>query len=175
MFAVTERLLLRPGWVEDAPALAHAIGDGADTANLDHVHWPVGVQDAEAFLSQSPSPHRPRFLVALRDGNRVIGGVALSGDSEAELSFWIARDHRGRGYATEAGRAVLALADSTLRLDRVKARCATDNLGSARVLRTLGFHCTGQIARLVGAGRGATLDARVCLRERTRPSHALAA
>ena len=26
MFARTERLLLRPGWLEDAPALAHAIG-----------------------------------------------------------------------------------------------------------------------------------------------------
>ena len=27
MFAITERLLLRPGWAEDAPALARAIGD----------------------------------------------------------------------------------------------------------------------------------------------------
>ena len=34
MFARTERLLLRPGWQEDAPALARAIGEEAVVRNL---------------------------------------------------------------------------------------------------------------------------------------------
>ena len=34
MFARTERLLLRPGWGEDAPALARAIADETIVRNL---------------------------------------------------------------------------------------------------------------------------------------------
>ena len=40
MFARTERLLLRPGWQEDAPALARAIGEEAVVRNLATAPWP---------------------------------------------------------------------------------------------------------------------------------------
>ena len=51
MFARTERLLLRPGWAEDAPALARAIGDEMIVRNLAVVPWPYSLRDAEAFLA----------------------------------------------------------------------------------------------------------------------------
>ena len=41
MFARTPRLLLRPGWMEDAPALVHAIDDPAVARNLTRVMAPV--------------------------------------------------------------------------------------------------------------------------------------
>ena len=40
MFARTERLLLRPGWAEDAPALARAIADEQVVRNLATAPWP---------------------------------------------------------------------------------------------------------------------------------------
>ena len=40
MFARTERLLLRPGWAEDAPALAAAIADEMIVRNLATAPWP---------------------------------------------------------------------------------------------------------------------------------------
>ena len=51
MFARTPRLLLRPGWMEDAPALAQAIGDPAILRNLTHAPAPYTLDDAQAFLS----------------------------------------------------------------------------------------------------------------------------
>ena len=174
MFAVTERLLLRPGWIEDAPALARAVGEREIAHNLARVPWPYSRGDAEAFLAQPIEQLRPNFLICLRSSNQLVGGIGLHGDIEAELGYWIARDHWGRGYATEAGRAVLALADASLRLPRIKARHALDNAASAVVLRKLGFRSTGKKAWTASFARG-TMETRLYIREREESAQALAA
>jgi RimJ/RimL family protein N-acetyltransferase len=51
----------------------------------------------------------------------------------------------GRGYATEAGRAVLHWAFNTLDLNRVQAETDTRNAASARVLEKLGFVREGRM------------------------------
>jgi len=174
MFAITERLLLRPGWIEDAAALTAAIGDREIARNLMRVPWPYSQADAEGFLTQPADPLRPRFLICLRDSNRLVGGIGLSGDFEAELGYWIARDHWGRGYATEAGQAVIALADNSLRLPRIKARRALDNAASANVLRKLGFQPTGKRVWSASLARG-TMETCLYAREREEAPQALAA
>ena len=174
MFAITERLLLRPGWAEDAPALARAVGDRAVAYNLARVPWPYSQHDAEAYLDLPHRPLRPTFLICLRDNNQLVGGIGLHGEVDAELGFWIARAHWGKGFATEAGRAVLALADASLRLPRVKARHALDNPESARVLRKLGFRSTGKKAWAASLARG-PMETRLFVREREEVSQALAA
>ena len=135
---------------------------------------PYAHADAESFLSQPADPLRPRFLICLRDSNRIIGGVGLSGDIEPELGYWIARGHWGRGYATEAGHAVLALADSSLRLPRIKAQRAIDNVRSAKVLRKLGFRSTGRTAWASSVARG-LMETCLYAREREERPQALAA
>ena len=40
MFARTKRLLLRPGWAQDAPALFRAIADEGIVRNLASAPWP---------------------------------------------------------------------------------------------------------------------------------------
>ena len=55
MFARTERLLLRPGWLEDAPALARAIGEEAVVRNLARAPWPYGMDEAQDFLGRPVS------------------------------------------------------------------------------------------------------------------------
>jgi len=174
MFAITERLLLRPGWIEDAAALTAAIGDREIARNLARVPWPYTSADAESFLTQPAHPLRPRFLICLRDSNHIVGGIGLSGDIEAELGYWIARDHWGRGYATEAGHAVIALADCSLRLPRIKARRALDNAASANVLRKLGFQPMGKRIWTTSLARG-TMETCLYARERDETSQALAA
>jgi len=174
MFAVTERLLLRPGWLEDAPTLAAAIGDQEIARNLVRVPYPYSLADAEEFLALPADPLRPRFLICLRDSNRIVGGIGLSGDAEPELGYWIAREHWGRGYATEAGRAVMALADGSLRLPRIRARRATDNIRSANVLHKLGFRPTGRTAVSASVARG-LMETSLYSREREESPQALAA
>ena len=167
MFAITERLLLRPGWAEDAPALARAIGDAAVVRNLAQAPWPYARGDAERFLALPADRLLPNFLVTLRDGGGIIGGIGLQQrDGAAELGYWIAHACWGRGYATEAGRAVAALADASLRLPRLVSSHATDNPASGRVLEKLGFAPIGFGTRYSVARR---TDMSVRLFERDRP------
>ena len=158
MFARTDRLLLRPGWREDAPALAAAIGDAAVARNLARVPHPYGIDDALSFLSLPEGP-LPRLLIVLRseDGPRLAGGIGLHHDDQgrAELGYWIARPYWGRGIATEAGRAFLDAVDHTLRLDRIVAGHMIDNPASGAVLRKLGFRPTAQVSGLYSLARNA--------------------
>ena len=43
MFHVTERLLLRPAWPEDAGAILAAIGEETIVRNLARAPWPYGL------------------------------------------------------------------------------------------------------------------------------------
>lgn len=157
MFARTERLLLRPGWAEDAPALAQAIADEAIVRNLATAPWPYGLADAEAFLSSPKDPALPTFLLFKRTAAEpeLVGacGLARRPSGSAELGYWIARAHWSRGYATEAGRHLIEIA-RTLGLPRLEGSHFIDNPASGRVLEKLGFVPTGLTAPRMSCARG---------------------
>jgi len=164
MFARTSRLLLRPGFPEDAPALAAAMSDEAVVRHLSAAPWPYRLRDAEAFLARPNDPVLPFFLIFRRtDGApELIGGCSLRRrPSEAvELGYWIARGHWGQGFATEACTALLDIA-RTLGLPRVHGAHFVDNPASGRVLEKLGFAPTGIIAPRPSCGRGEDVPARM--------------
>jgi RimJ/RimL family protein N-acetyltransferase len=157
MFARTERLLLRPGWTQDAPALFEAIADEGIVRNLASAPWPYTPADAEAFLATERDPHDATALIFRRTNRapQLVGtiGIGTRPDGERELGYFIARRFWGRGYATEAGQAVLAFARDSLRLPRLSAGHFLDNPASGRVLEKLGFRATGEVAQRYSAGR----------------------
>lgn len=167
MFARTERLLLRPGWPEDAPALAAAIGEREIVTKLARAPWPYGLEDAQEYLRQPRDGALPDFLIFARTWGspRLVGGIGLNRDErgEAELGYWIARPYWGLGFATEAGRAVMELADQGLKMRRVVAGHFADNPGSGRVLRKLGFVPTGGTDRRFCRARGVEVP-HICYR-----------
>jgi RimJ/RimL family protein N-acetyltransferase len=147
MFARTERLLLRPAWREDAPALAAAISDFAVVSKLSRAPWPYDLSDAEDFLSREQS-RLPNALIfaRTRGAPRLVGAIGLDETAGGvELGYWIARPYWGLGFATEAGRAIVAMADNSLRLPHLIAGHFTDNPASGHVLRKLGFVPTGNV------------------------------
>ncbi len=158
MFAITERLLLRPGWTEDAPVLHAAINDEAVTMKLARVPWPYALEDAQNFLALPRAPGEASFLIFDRHKGSagLIGGIGIHDqDGEPEIGYWIARDHWGKGYATEAGRAVIQIARHTLRYKRLVSGHFADNPASGKVLRKLGFRTTGKIEPRLSVARGA--------------------
>jgi RimJ/RimL family protein N-acetyltransferase len=160
MFARTERLLLRPGWQEDAPALAHAIGDEAVVRNLARAPWPYGERDAADYLARDRDPLLPDFLIFSRTlgAPRLIGGCGISRDADGgpELGYWIARPYWGLGFATEAARAVMHIARAS-GLTGITAGHFLDNPASANVLRKVGFKPTGRVEQRYSFARGATV------------------
>lgn len=164
MFARTPRLLLRPGFPEDAPALAAAIDDQAIVMNLAVVPWPYTLRDAEAFLASPRNPVLPAFLIMERTEGapRLVGscGLGRRASGAVELGYWISRPFWGRGFATEAATALIDIA-RTLGLRQLEASHFIDNPASARVLDKLGFESTGLIAPRMNCARGEDVPARL--------------
>ena len=164
MFARTERLLLRPGWAEDAPALAQAIADEMIVRNLATAPWPYRLRDAEAFLAQPRDPVLPSFLVFERTNGdpNLVGscGLGRRPSGAVEMGYWIARAHWGCGFATEASTALIDIA-RTLRLDKLEASHFLDNPASGRVLEKLGFKPIGITAPRLSCARGTEATARL--------------
>jgi RimJ/RimL family protein N-acetyltransferase len=151
MFIRTERLFLRPAWAEDAPAVAAQIADWDVVRNLARAPWPYTLADAAAFCSGAVlAAAESAFLIFCRtDGDpQLIGAIGFGrvrDGRDIELGYWLGRAHWGRGYAVEAGSAVLDLAFDGLRLDRLTAGHFADNPASGKVLRKLGFVPTGEV------------------------------
>ncbi len=151
MFIRTERLFLRPAWAEDAPAVAAQIADWDVVRNLARAPWPYTLADAAAFCSGAVlAAGESAFLIFGRtDGDpQLIGAIGFGpvrDGRDIELGYWLGRAHWGRGYALEAGRAVLHLAFDGLRHDRVIAGHFVDNPASGKVLKRLGFVPTGEV------------------------------
>ena len=164
MFARTERLLLRPGWAEDAPELARAIADEQIVRNLATAPWPYALKDAEAFLASPRDPVMPSFLITERTAGapRIVGscGLGRRPSGAVEMGYWIGRPHWGQGFATEASRALIDIA-RTLKLPRLEASHFVDNPASGRVLEKLGFMPTGLSATRYSCARGSEAVAKL--------------
>jgi len=160
MFHRSERLFLRPPFADDAHELTAAIADKAIVRHLARVPWPYTVDDARAWMSAPRDPRLPSLLVTLPgEAAPIIGGCGLhEGKDGPEIGYWIARRYWGRGMATEAARSLLAIAHA-LGHRRLVARHASDNPGSARVLRKAGFVPTGRTGRFFSLGRGEEVEA----------------
>lgn len=92
-------------------------------------------------------------------GEGAIGlcGAHLKG-SEVEIGYWLGRPYWGRGYGTQAARAVTSIAHD-LDAGPVIAGHFTDNPASGRVLEKAGFVYTGEVTprfSLARRGRVAT-------------------
>ena len=156
MFHVTERLLLRPVWPEDAQALFAGIADQGVVRNLARAPWPYSLDHARQFVTLPSDDRYPRFLITRPDatGSSLIGCIGLDQCADGvELGYWIARQHWNRGYATEAGRGAIAIA-RLLGHTRMTAGHFTDNPASSRVLRKLGFQPAGETIMRHSCGRG---------------------
>lgn len=154
MFVRTQRLTLRPGWPEDAPALARAIDHEAVVRNLARAPWPYSLEAAETFLQHWTEMC---FLVFEHQAGAValIGCISIDAvrDEPHELGYWFTPSAWGKGYATEAARGVLDAARA-LGIRRVTAGHFVDNPASGKVLRKLGFQPTGRVEPLWSKGRG---------------------
>lgn len=146
MIIETARLRLRPLAESDLDALAAIaadprvmvhVGDGVPLSRAATALW---INNAGASVRLSGIGSR---AVTLRDDDRLIGWVGLIPTPNQhclELIYGFARDHWGRGYATEAAKALLAASEPGL----VDATIDPQNKASWRILEKLGFVPIGE-------------------------------
>jgi RimJ/RimL family protein N-acetyltransferase len=141
----TERLVLRAPRREDAADIVRLINDRRIAENTARIPHPYTATDAEAFIGDAnTAADRLSFLVTLADGTLVGGcGVGILAGPEAEPGYWFGVPYWGRGYATEAARALIDHAFGALGYERLQGRARVSNPASRRVLEKCGFQWTG--------------------------------
>ena len=142
MFARTPRLLLRPGFPEDAPALAGIMSDKI-ARNLAVVPWPYSLRDAEAFLASPRDPVLPSLLIFERGQNapQLVGscGLGRRPSGAVELGYFVMPGWRRRGLAEEAARAMMDWARRVHGVRRFVVSIGPANAASVAMARKLGF------------------------------------
>ena len=132
---------------DDARAFLDLLGDPELAAWLRPAgeSGPFDLVECEAIVAQKVAhwtAHGFGTRLASEDGRCIgwslIGHCLLSGHSEVEIGWVVARDRWGQGIGTELGRQALAAAGS-LGLRRVVAFTRHDNLASRRVMDKLGM------------------------------------
>ena len=141
----TKRLVLRAPRAGDAKPIASLINDRRIAENTARIPHPYGVANAHAFLAESNrDPGTPSFLITLTDGTLVGGcGIQVLSAGDPELGYWIGVPYWGRGYVTEAARALIDHAFGELGCERLAGRARVSNPASRRVLEKCGFQWTG--------------------------------
>ena len=157
----TERLRLRPSSPADAPAITPLISEwevARHTARIPHPYPENGAEEWLALASAEREAGRGLSLVIEeRATGRLIGCIGLeTGDEEdrLEIGYWLGRPYWGRGYATEAVRALTAWALALPGVRQVHADVYPDNPASARVLEKAGFRQVGRGTRPAPARGG---------------------
>ena len=143
----TERLTLRPFELSDAERVTEIGSDWEVARMLRMAPWPTSAALNREWLATHPVEWRAgtayRFAI-IRHG-RLIGCADVDeiDGGEGKLGYWLEQDAWGRGYASEAARAVVDFAFGRLGLDRLRTGHASDNPASGLVLSKLGFEPTG--------------------------------
>lgn len=93
------------------------------------------------------------FLIFSKTEGLPVGGCRLNSKGsvhkDASLGYVLIRRHWGKGYATEAAKALIHFGFSKLKLHRIWATCDTRNKASARVLEKAGMKREGLLHRNV--------------------------
>jgi [ribosomal protein S5]-alanine N-acetyltransferase len=100
-------------------------------------------------IERAAQQPRNEYYLALTtlDSDRLIGfaRLGLSGVRAAKLGYAVAAPRWGKGYATDAARALVSFGFAGLGLHRVTAAVGPDNAASIRVLKRLGFSYEGRL------------------------------
>lgn len=163
----TARLVLRPFKLDDADDLTRWVGDrrvAEMTSLIPHPYEPaMAVEWLERVVGYDDDSGHRIFAITLAEDGRLIGCIGLHSLEKlpiAEFGYWIAVPFWGRGYATEALRAVLRHGFGKMMLRRIEAHHFAHNPASGRVMEKAGMRREG-MQRLRAHRMGELLD-RVC-------------
>jgi ribosomal-protein-alanine N-acetyltransferase len=148
----TDRLILRPLELSDAPAIfEYAKNPNVSKYTLWHIHETIA--DTYTYLKE----HLPKFyrkgapepmgIMLKSEPSKVIGTVGASWKNNytMEMGYALAEEHWGKGIVAEAAAALMDYCFTDLKAKRVQAHCKVENAGSARVMQKIGMQFEGTI------------------------------
>ncbi|MBB6485012.1 GNAT family N-acetyltransferase [Rhizobium lusitanum] len=144
----TSRLVLRPCREEDHDLFFEL---SSDSEVLEFFPFRRSREDADAIFTMirdmTPEPGFDLLVMTLKESGEAIGLCGLSKPKlepylpaeTVEIGWRIAARHWGKGYATEAGIALLHYAFNTLKLNEMVGIAVESNLAVLAVMRNIGM------------------------------------
>lgn len=140
--------------MDDAPVIFETYAQDPEVTR--YLAWTPhkSVLETRKFLSISLQLWRVRkdftYGVTLKENGSLIGTFGLHPMKlKVEVGYALARPYWGKGYMTEALRAVIDWAFAQPDIFRVQAFCDVENIGSARVMEKSGMTREGLLRRYV--------------------------
>ena len=144
----TNRLVFREVSTDDISNI-HQLHSLPETDEFNTLGIPASIQDTEIIISdwlaeQNAKPQTSyTFCLDLVGTKEFIGLIALNIGKpkyqSAEVWYKINPKYWGKGYATEALTMLLDFSFNVLKLHRIEAGCAVENIASVKVLEKIGM------------------------------------
>ena len=151
----TRRLVLRAPMRGDVPDLVRLADNRNIAAVLSRLPSPYTRADAVAFVEIFALRADERPYAITLDG-RLIGVVGFTyfPEEPPELGYWLGEPYWGKGYMSEAVKALLDAAFATHQYKQIKSRALAANAASLNVLEKAGFKRVGDGTDETGALKG---------------------
>jgi RimJ/RimL family protein N-acetyltransferase len=155
----TARLVLRAPRRSDVKAIATLVNDRRIAASTARIPHPYAIEDAEQFIAAVNKREGEACFAITLDGAPIgLCSVDLREDGP-ELGYWLGVAYWGRGFATEAARALIDHAFGDLEHDTLISGARVNNPASRRVLEKCGFQWTGvRLSRIRAINSAAPID-----------------
>lgn len=142
----TERLIIRPLLITDLDAVLSITGHHETYYFIPEK--PMDELAAREMIELGQNPSRvnnlPSYIgVTLIETKELVGLILFDTISSrfrtGEIGWMFHRVHRGKGYASEAARALINYCFATLGMHRIIATCDPRNIPSFRIMEKLGM------------------------------------
>ena len=146
----TNRLILRPFTLADAPKVQQLVNNKAIAQNIPNIPHPYPEGEAERWINShqnvSWEGESRHFAIVRQADHELVGAISLRVNSlarRAALGYWVGQPYWGQNYATEAARELLQYGFEVLKLNRIEAHYLKRNPASGRVMQKLGLKYEG--------------------------------
>lgn len=146
------KCILREWRLEDAEKLSFMMNNPRIQENLrDGIPYPYRLRDAEEFILTTLLNNR-EFSLAITVKEEVVGSIGVFRRENihfrtAEIGYYIAESHWGKGIGTNALKQICQKVFETTDIVRIFAEPFSDNLASCHILEKAGFQREGTLKK----------------------------
>ncbi len=116
--------------------------------NPDHWTWETQEKFYQYKIDKALDPDVFCWSVFLKDTDTVIGQVSAQEQGEditiRDVGWFIDPDYQGKGYATEAAKAMIKHMFEEVDINKIESCAVTENIPSCKIFEKLGFTKTGE-------------------------------
>lgn len=161
--ALTNGFTLTSVRASDVDDYVRLLGDGEVADTIPVIPQPYTQESAEWWVSHRIAfreKHGVELCFAVRNGDGILAGsigvddLVLGTTHNGELGYWLGREYRGLGIASEAVHHFIPYAFDRLSLTRLTAHALESNAASIRVLERAGFNFEGRLRQHTRTAQG---------------------